>query len=680
MFIKNWLSHFTKEEIDKSFWQKYRSTVAVYATKAGERSLLTKKAVVAFVEDQNDNFKYKLYIKSRENDKDIFYFPLQLKPLPQLIICPEDRTIVYELAIDPKLQISVVFPIHNEDYTDAGQFRNILCRLLYQMKHKKSAAEVKDQEILNSFIVQNNAADYSDRLIKLFEKMCKDKKYEFVGLGKFAQLDPNGSYTDPDVILPAGLFVITSKGGYQYDIEVIDENSDTYHNKEVSESLYYYFNDGNNSITWLDLKGGNMVCLNFEVERPSLENLKIAMSRVLMQNLQKESIESIIEKEKNNWDQYYLYADEDRDHDKNAEYDKYDDSGHFLDIEQEYSRPIHGPEYKNDIKDFVQCVTTQRAFINRSDIINVYKYDENEQNFIYLDNLPELSYNSRDVAPSKIQLQEQDSKLTFIDDNQNDKIFYYDVEKSKIINAFEPNKNTPIKDFSLQGGKTAHYATDSSILGVSENEIYRIDPRSKKPVVQSKSYKMDTGFAKIIGVRDNNLAIGSSNGDIRLYNDVGSNARNLIPSMLGDPVLHMDSSKDGSLLLLTFRRYLMIMPTYQHGKTAFERTFRKDAKPKPIILKVDPQILARFNMSEPSFVSAKFDFKKDQNETYIMAGCGNVLIIWNLSKVLNGNLVARNFLPMEDRIVDGEFLYNQSNIVTALPRDITVNKAKIEKI
>lgn len=679
MFLKNLVSHFTRQEIDREFWQHYRANIEIYTTKKGERSLLTKNAFIAFAEEKDDGFKYRLYARSRDNKDDTFYFPIHLDPKPELTINPQDQRIQYDFFVDSNLQISVTFVIKNEDYTDAGQFRNIVCRLLYQTKTKKSAANLEDQEVLNSFIVVKDAVKKSDKLLKLFEKMTADKKYEFVGLGKLAQLDPNGTSIDPNIILPTGIFAIEDKGGFTYEMEVIDENMDYYHNKEVSDTLYYYFNDGSKSITWLDLKGSSMICLNFEIERPSLDNLKITMSRVLMQTIQKQSIETIVEKEKNNWDQYYLEP-EDNNKKRDVEYNKYADRSFYLDIESEESSHAKAPDFNGDIRGFAQGVKTNRAFINRTDIINVYKYDEENQNFVYLNDLPELTYKDDPLHPSKIQLQEQDGKLAFIDNEQNDRIYYYDIEKSKVIDAFRPEKNIKIKDLSVQGGKTGLFNTTPSILSISENDIYRIDPRSNKPVVQSKNYKMQTGFEKILGTCDDSFAIGSNNGDIRLYTGVGSNAKNLIPSMMHEPVLHMDSSKDASLLLLTFKRYLMLMPTFQNGKNAYGTTFKKDSKPKPIILRVDPQILARFNMPEPTFVSAKFDFKKDETETHIVACCGNILVIWNLAKVLKGNLVARNFLPMEDRIVGGEFLYNHNNLVTALPKNITLNKARVEKV
>ena len=165
-----------------------------------------------------------------------------------------------------------------------------------------------------------------------------------------------------------------------------------------------------------------------------------------------------------------------------------------------------------------------------------------------------------------------------------------------------------------------------------ENEIYKLDPRVSKGVVQSKAYKTKIGFEKVLGVTDDNFVVGSKNGDIRLFGNIGGNAKNVTPSLSGDQIMHMDSSKDGNLLLLTFSKYLALMPTLQNGKSAYGTTFCKDSKPKPFILRVDPEVLARNGMSEPKFVTRRFDFKRGEKESHIVAACGNILVIWSCLK------------------------------------------------
>ena len=75
---------------------------------------------------------------------------------------------------------------------------------------------------------------------------------------------------------------------------------------------------------------------------------------------------------------------------------------------------------------------------------------------------------------------------------------------------------------------------------------------------------------------------------------------------------------DGLYILLTFKRYILLLPTKQEGKTAFEKTFRKDKKPKPILLKIGMNFKRKNRIDEVEFIQAKFDEKKDQKETLII--------------------------------------------------------------
>jgi len=76
------------------------------------------------------------------------------------------------------------------------------------------------------------------------------------------------------------------------------------------------------------------------------------------------------------------------------------------------------------------------------------------------------------------------------------------------------------------------------------------------------------------------LAIGSLNGEIRLYKDVGQNAKTLLPG-LGDPIRGIDMSIDGKWIVATTQTYLLLIPTIcENGKTGFEHRMGKE-KPNP---------------------------------------------------------------------------------------------------
>jgi hypothetical protein len=55
-------------------------------------------------------------------------------------------------------------------------------------------------------------------------------------------------------------------------------------------------------------------------------------------------------------------------------------------------------------------------------------------------------------------------------------------------------------------------------------------------------------------------AIGNDKGEIRLYKDVGSNAKNLIPGF-GEPIKSIDISLDKKWVLATCTTYLVVIPT-----------------------------------------------------------------------------------------------------------------------
>lgn len=90
-----------------------------------------------------------------------------------------------------------------------------------------------------------------------------------------------------------------------------------------------------------------------------------------------------------------------------------------------------------------------------------------------------------------------------------------------------------------------------------------MDPRMKKYKVGVRKYKVDPQFSNILGIGKNKFVVGSKTGDLRFYDGVGPNAKNLIPSFLGDAIQGIDCTKDGKFILLTFKSYLVLLDTCQ---------------------------------------------------------------------------------------------------------------------
>ena len=78
--------------------------------------------------------------------------------------------------------------------------------------------------------------------------------------------------------------------------------------------------------------------------------------------------------------------------------------------------------------------------------------------------------------------------------------------------------------------------TDSQVLlGVSNNSLFSMDGRvnTKNKVVEVKNYKSNPKMDKIAVSDLGGIAVGSTNGEIRLYKQVGQNAKTLLPGFGG---------------------------------------------------------------------------------------------------------------------------------------------------
>lgn len=159
-------------------------------------------------------------------------------------------------------------------------------------------------------------------------------------------------------------------------------------------------------------------------------------------------------------------------------------------------------------------------------------------------------------------IHDSDSKLLI--QNENSDVCYYDLNEQKLIEQFNIGNDEKINDIVAEK-KFAELDKFNTFIGISDNGIYRIDPRIPKTGLAEKHiYKGDKyQFDKIVTTSDGNYAIGSLDGTIRLYNPKINNktkACNKFPFM--DKVLHLDTTKDGKWILATFPSELILLPTY----------------------------------------------------------------------------------------------------------------------
>lgn len=224
---------------------------------------------------------------------------------------------------------------------------------------------------------------------------------------------------------------------------------------------------------------------------------------------------------------------------------------------------------------------------------------------------------------------------------------------------------------------------EQTFLGMSHNALYRVDPRlSGNKLVDSeyKQYTSKNKFSTAATTEKGFIAVASDKGDIRLFDKLGLRAKTAIPA-LGEPIIGLDVSADGSWVLATCRTYLLLIDSMQHegkneGKTGFERGFPKDSKPQPRRLALSPSHVAQFQFETKaplSFTPARFNTGVDDKETSIITATGPFIATWNMKKVLAGRKDPYTIKRYEEEVKADDFRYgSDKNVIVALPNEVNM--------
>ena len=107
-----------------------------------------------------------------------------------------------------------------------------------------------------------------------------------------------------------------------------------------------------------------------------------------------------------------------------------------------------------------------------------------------------------------------------------------------------------------------------------------MDARTKEKTVKSKVYTTNPKFTKLATTIDGRFLVGSKNGEIRLFDQLGKKAKTLFPG-LGDEIIGADVTHNGHWIVATCPYYLIIIPTlFADTKNGFNNMMGKE-KPKP---------------------------------------------------------------------------------------------------
>lgn len=321
-----------------------------------------------------------------------------------------------------------------------------------------------------------------------------------------------------------------------------------------------------------------------------------------------------------------------------------------------------------------------RSYVVRGNNLGVFKNTDDDVEFET--NINNITNKLGDlVIPDKVMLQNQDQNMVFKGKDNNQLLYRMDLNRGQIVEQWEiNNKDGRIEEFG-PNKKLDQLTNDPTFIGLSANSMYHLDSRLKDVVVNDKTFKQyktrNNKFSNLITTEDGKLAVGSGNGAIRLYENVGGNAKTLIPS-LGDPIIGLDVSMEGRWLLATCKNYLLLIDTKisDGEKLGYTTSFPKDKKPVPKKLVLRPQhalmILKSTQSDSLNFTKAFFNTGLHSKETNIVTSSANFLISWSLKKILKNEEPNYLIKKYDEPIVSNNFEFeSNSNIIFALENDVS---------
>ena len=323
---------------------------------------------------------------------------------------------------------------------------------------------------------------------------------------------------------------------------------------------------------------------------------------------------------------------------------------------------------------------SDRTFVVRGNRLGVFKQtNDNELEFqTTIDNI--ATTKGKAFIPQKVMLHTNDQAMIMQDPDNLHSLYRMDLEYGKVVDEWEVSDTHKVKAFA-PSQKFAQSTEEQTLLGASDNGLFRIDPRlsgTKLVESQLKSYATKVNFSALASTDKGYIAVASQKGEIRLYDRLGINAKTQLPAM-GDAIIGIDVSSDGKWILATCQTYLLLIDaTIKDGKNegqiGFLKSFGKDSKPRPKRLQISPEHLAHMQVQTGAplkFTMAHFNTGLESQEQSIVTSSGPFVITWSLRKLLRGDKSPYLIKRYSDNVAADNFKFGtDKNVIIALDNDV----------
>ena len=350
----------------------------------------------------------------------------------------------------------------------------------------------------------------------------------------------------------------------------------------------------------------------------------------------------------------------------------------IMDIDEDKYTEIESSKEKLN-KFCVDSLSNDRTFcVTDDNQIVVYKASMDDDTIEKLTSMPVVQeYKGKNVCFSHGLLYKSENNMLLLDDNNPYIVYQYDLPKEKIVNEWKTDR-TQIYDIcplKKNGQKT----DEPLIYGVNPKAVFTLDERvkNKNNIVDIKTYSTRNNANIIMSNYSGQFATGSTKGDLRFYDKVGTKAKNLF-SFYGDPIRFIDISSDDQYILLTCDKYLLLVNggNKDGDNNAFLKMIKTDERKTPVRLQIKTTDVAKYGLAEANYTKAKFNVNKN-GENNIVTSLGEYIIVWNYNDIRKGKISNYKIKKVNDLIIDNYFKGGQGDkIIIAMPNKVRIQKQK----
>lgn len=467
-------------------------------------------------------------------------------------------------------------------------------------------------------------------------------------------------------------------------VEITPKMSPVFDFSYLSFIFNHFSNDGS-AHSW---------CLRFK-DQPGLDKMQEGVLQAIWEQLNQQKWKKMQEKER----EYVLDAfgglnmddddmpEREEEEEEVEEEDESDDQGirneEYDSDESQDDTDVKGTKDGDINSQLAVGYKHDRSFVVRGSKIGVFKHTP--------DNHLEFSTNISKVMtpggklmnPKKVMLHSEDRDLVLQNENDLNKLYRMDLEYGKVVDEWKVHDDIPVVTFAPEN-KFAQMTSEQTFLGVSNNALFRVDPRlagNKLVDAECKQYTSKNDFSALATTKKGYIAVASNKGDIRLFDRLGIRAKTSLPA-LGDPIIGMDVSANGRWILGTTKNYILLIDAEQkegknEGKLGFEKAFAADSKPKPRRLALTPEHVAQFfheTGKHVSFTPAKFNTGiNGEEETSIITATGPYIVEFLLKRILRGIKAPYKIKRYEEEVKADDFKFgSDKNVIVALPNEVNM--------